>query len=67
MKTKSRMDQIADIAKMFNCAAEMHAVADVLHEQAVMQMSKITCSITDDYAELTTKVKNLIRRGGAVS
>jgi len=53
-----RMDQLAEIRRMFDCAAEMSAVAEILHDQAVMRLSGVIRSIKVDYEALTSRVRN---------
>ncbi|MBW2709181.1 MAG: hypothetical protein JRD04_07870 [Deltaproteobacteria bacterium] len=59
-----RMNQLAEIRRMFDCAAEMRGVAEMLHDQAVMRISGVVRAIKTDYEALTSRVKNLRKREG---
>ncbi len=58
-----RMAQLAEIRRMFDCAAEMRGVAEMLHDQAVMRLSGVIRSIKVDYEALTSRVENLKHDG----
>ena len=62
-ETPPRMDQLAEIRRMFDCAAEISAVAEMLHDQAVMRLSGVIRSIKADYEALTSRVKKLKHDG----
>ena len=56
-----RMAQLAEIRRMFDCAAEMRGVAEKLHDQAVMRLSGAIRSIKVDHETRSLRVRNLRR------